>query len=87
MASVSGSSGRTAVPGVADIELGTVKRVSASSPGLRILMKDLSYHVPSNTAKGERAYLLKEISAFLEPGQMTALVSTELLAHCAAHSA
>lgn len=49
---------------------------SNTSPqlGLRILMKDLSYHVPSNKNRRERAYLLKDVNAFLEPGQMTALV-------------
>ncbi|KXZ50089.1 hypothetical protein GPECTOR_18g66 [Gonium pectorale] len=46
----------------------------ALSSGLRILMKDLSYHVPSNTQRGQRAYLLNGVSAFLEPGQMTALM-------------
>ncbi len=45
-----------------------------SQPGLRILMQNLSYHVASNKQRGERAYLLKDVSAFLEPGQMTALV-------------
>ncbi|EFJ42159.1 hypothetical protein VOLCADRAFT_107413 [Volvox carteri f. nagariensis] len=42
--------------------------------GLCILMKDLSYHVASNSQRGERAYLLKGVSAYLEPGQMTALM-------------
>ncbi|GLC39039.1 hypothetical protein PLESTB_001286600 [Pleodorina starrii] len=42
--------------------------------GLRILMKDLSYHVASNKQRGQRAYLLKGVSAYLEPGQMTALM-------------
>ncbi|KAG2446852.1 hypothetical protein HYH02_008009 [Chlamydomonas schloesseri] len=47
---------------------------SGSSQGLRILMKDLTYTVPSNTKKGEVAYLLRDVNAFLEPGQMTALM-------------
>ncbi|PNH05921.1 ABC transporter G family member 18 [Tetrabaena socialis] len=54
-----------------------VKRPASTnlgSSGLRILMKDLSYHVPSNSQKGQRAYLLKDVSAYLEPGQMTALM-------------
>ncbi|PNH05918.1 ABC transporter G family member 18 [Tetrabaena socialis] len=54
-----------------------VKRPASTnlgSSGLRILMKDLSYHVPSNSQKGQRAYLLKNVSAYLEPGQMTALM-------------
>lgn len=48
---------------------------AGGSQGLRILMKDLTYTVPSNTKKGEVAHLLRDVSAFLEPGQMTALVS------------
>ncbi|KAG2427597.1 hypothetical protein HXX76_012251 [Chlamydomonas incerta] len=52
----------------------TTSSGAGSSKGLRILMKDLTYTVPSNTKKGEVAYLLRDVSAFLEPGQMTALM-------------
>ncbi len=38
------------------------------------LAQELSYHVPSNTEKGVRAYLLKSISGFINPHQLTALV-------------
>ena len=36
--------------------------------------QDLDYHVPSNTQKGVRAYLLKKVSGFFEAHQMAALV-------------
>jgi len=36
--------------------------------------QDLTYSVPSATAKGERAYLLKSVSGHMEPGQMAALM-------------
>eukprot|EP00195_Chlamydomonas_chlamydogama_P009759 CAMPEP_0202901782 /NCGR_PEP_ID=MMETSP1392-20130828/14649_1 /ASSEMBLY_ACC=CAM_ASM_000868 /TAXON_ID=225041 /ORGANISM="Chlamydomonas chlamydogama, Strain SAG 11-48b" /LENGTH=615 /DNA_ID=CAMNT_0049588397 /DNA_START=85 /DNA_END=1932 /DNA_ORIENTATION=+ len=42
--------------------------------GLRITFKDLAYHVPSNTDKKERAYLLKGVSGWFEPHQMAALM-------------
>ncbi|GFR48683.1 hypothetical protein Agub_g10638 [Astrephomene gubernaculifera] len=82
--------GNGSVPAVVDVEEGTnsngnsndsfepplfTRRTShVPQSGLRILMKDLSYHVPSNTQRGERAYLLRNVNAFLEPGQMTALM-------------
>ncbi|GLC56436.1 hypothetical protein PLESTB_001104600 [Pleodorina starrii] len=50
------------------------KTSSPPSSGLRILMKDLSYHVASNKQHGQRAYLLRGVSAFLEPGLVTALM-------------
>ena len=37
--------------------------------------QDLSYHVPSNSEKGARAYLLKGINGWFEKHQMSALVS------------
>lgn len=46
----------------------------AASGGLRICINDLTYHVPSINEKGARAYLLKKVSAFIEPSQMTALM-------------
>lgn len=59
----------------ADVEAAIKPSERVGSSGLRIVFRDLNYHVASNTAKGERAYLLKSVSAFLEPAQMTALVS------------
>ncbi len=50
--------------------------------GLRIVFKELNFHVPSNKVKGERAYLLKNVTAFLEPKQMTALVGRGVKAVC-----
>eukprot|EP00798_Chlamydomonas_sp_ICE-L_P008105 gene8105-1351_t len=52
-----------------------MKRTDTFSPngGLRIVIQDLDYHVPSNKNKGERAYLLKKVSAWLEPHEMAAL--------------
>ena len=36
--------------------------------------QDLKYHVPSNKDKKERAYLLKDVTGYFEPGSMTALM-------------
>ncbi len=41
---------------------------------LRLSVQDLSYSVPSNSKKGERATLLNNVSGFFEPGQMAALM-------------
>jgi len=49
-------------------------RSMSSSEGIRITFKDLAYHVPSNSAKGERAYLLKGISGWFDKHQMSALM-------------
>lgn len=38
------------------------------------LSQDLSYSIPSNVDKKELAYLLQNVSGYLETGQMTALV-------------
>jgi hypothetical protein len=38
------------------------------------ILQDLSYSVPSNSKKGERATLLNNVSGFFEPGQMAALM-------------
>lgn len=66
-----------------DVELGSAtiedappKRMATSfaADGLRIVIKDLSYHVPSMTNKKERAYLLKKVSGYIEPSMMTALM-------------
>lgn len=37
-------------------------------------LQDLSYTVDSNSAKHEKATLLKGVSGYFEPGQMTAVV-------------
>jgi ABC-type multidrug transport system ATPase subunit len=37
-------------------------------------LQDLAYHVPSNKNKKERAYLLKDVSGYIQPHQMTALM-------------
>lgn len=42
--------------------------------GLRIKIKNLTYHVASNKNKRERAYLLKEVSGWFESMQMAALM-------------
>ncbi|GLC33334.1 hypothetical protein PLESTB_000344800 [Pleodorina starrii] len=42
--------------------------------GMRIVFKDLDYSVPSNTKKGERAFLLKKVAGYFEPHQMAALM-------------
>ena len=36
--------------------------------------QDLSYHVPSNKVKGERAYLLKNVGGFFQANQLSALM-------------
>ncbi|KAG2450267.1 hypothetical protein HYH02_004778 [Chlamydomonas schloesseri] len=51
-----------------------VREKSFAPQGMRIVFKDLDYHVPSNTTKGERAYLLKKVSGFFEAHQMAALM-------------
>lgn len=44
--------------------------------GLQVTFQQLNYHVASNTGKkGDRAYLLKSVSGFFKPGEMSALVS------------
>lgn len=47
-----------------------------SAGGLRICFSELSYHVPSvsKEAGKERLYLLKTVSGFIQPHQMTALM-------------
>ncbi len=40
----------------------------------RVHPQDLSYTVDSNSAKNEKATLLKGVSGYFEPGQMTAVV-------------
>lgn len=47
---------------------------SAKSNGLRIVFKDLTYSVPSREKRGEKAFLLKNVSGFFEPMQMAALM-------------
>lgn len=37
-------------------------------------LQDMAYHVPSNSAKGERAYLLKGINGWFDKHQMSALM-------------
>ncbi|GLC42438.1 hypothetical protein PLESTF_000812600 [Pleodorina starrii] len=41
---------------------------------LRILFKDLSYTVDSNSKRGEKVQLLKGVSGYFEPSQMTAVM-------------
>ncbi|KAG1675328.1 hypothetical protein FOA52_016002 [Chlamydomonas sp. UWO 241] len=47
---------------------------SGFGSGLRITFKDLTYHVPSNMNRKERAYLLTNVSGWFEPNQMAALM-------------
>ncbi|KAG2482622.1 hypothetical protein HYH03_018464 [Edaphochlamys debaryana] len=50
------------------------KEKSFAAQGMRIIFKDLDYHVPSNTQKGERAFLLKKVAGVFEAHQMAALM-------------
>ncbi|GLI65656.1 hypothetical protein VaNZ11_009256 [Volvox africanus] len=42
--------------------------------GMRIIFKDLDYSVPSHHKRGERAFLLKNVSGYFEAHQMAALM-------------
>lgn len=44
------------------------------SAGMRITFKDLTHTVESNTEAGVTAYLLKDVSGYLQPSEMTALM-------------
>ncbi|KAL6759459.1 P-loop containing nucleoside triphosphate hydrolase protein [Haematococcus lacustris] len=48
---------------------------TGSAPhGLRIIFQQLSYHVPSIANKKERAHLLKDVTGFINPHELTALM-------------
>ncbi|GLI60770.1 hypothetical protein VaNZ11_003002 [Volvox africanus] len=55
------------------VSAATTPRASAAV-NLRITFKDLSYTVDSNSKRGEKVQLLKGISGFFEPCQMTAVM-------------
>ncbi|KAL6760323.1 P-loop containing nucleoside triphosphate hydrolase protein [Haematococcus lacustris] len=54
-------------------ELRRANTVGASG-GLRIIFQQLNYHVPSIANKKERAYLLKDVTGFINPHELTALM-------------
>lgn len=51
-----------------------------------LLPQDLTYSVPSNSEKGQQAYLLQNVSGYLEMGQMAALVRLPPLFKCTSSS-
>ncbi|KXZ47828.1 hypothetical protein GPECTOR_32g440 [Gonium pectorale] len=55
------------------------KEKSFAPMGMRIVFKDLDYHVASNANKKERAFLLKKVSGYFEAHQMAALVGIALI--------
>ncbi|GFH26288.1 ABC transporter domain-containing protein, partial [Haematococcus lacustris] len=54
-------------------ELRRANTVGASG-GLRIIFQQLNYHVPSIANKKDRAYLLKDVTGFINPHELTALM-------------
>ncbi|KAJ9505479.1 hypothetical protein QJQ45_025438, partial [Haematococcus lacustris] len=62
-------------------ELRRANTVGASG-GLRIIFQQLNYHVPSIANKKERAYLLKDVTGFINPHELTALVRGTCPIHC-----
>eukprot|EP00210_Caulerpa_lentillifera_P006025 g5758.t1 len=48
--------------------------LSASTRGVRIVFKDLEYLLPSNVKRGEKAVVLKQMSGYMNDGEMTAIM-------------
>ena len=59
-------------------------RLSSRFPRFATLLpfQGLEYSVPSNVERGKLAYLLRNVSGFFNPGQMSCLVRTEIDSVC-----